>query len=955
MNAVLQRIFGAPVLETEEKTLEARTLHRVVLAAITMISLFLGVLIVLEPSTLGRRALSILLIALSGLAAIELSRHGRTRLGSWFLVGGTLGVLTWRAYTAGGVSAPQANGYVVIVLLAGALLGSRAGIIVAVSCVIASLTLLLAQVNGKLPPAEVDFTPLAVWLYGGIWISLGVVLQDQIAWALRHALQRADAELKERRAAQRKLEESYEALQQSEDKFSRVFAMLPAGVAVSRMSDGRIIHINNEFERVYGWKRDEVIGRTSRELNMWVDDTERAGFVQALQGGGGKKDGIELRLRGRDGVERIIRTSGQVLEVGDEEVLVTAFVDVSDRVRAERERESVVQDLSERVKELRLLHETAGLLQQPVANLRDLLGKWILMVPAAWKYAECCEARFSYMDILVSTPGWRASPWRQASTLKTSEGEGFLEVVYLEDRPTAAEGPFLAEERTLIDSLTEMLAGYLELRRHRLGLEDLVAKRTQELRAAKDEADRANRAKSTFLATMSHEIRTPMNAILGNTQLLRRDRAITESQRSKVDVILSSGDHLLALINNVLEMSRIEAGRTALSNQVIGIRALLAEIEGMFSALTHSKGLMLTFATRDDLPLAVTADAGKIRQVLINLIGNAVKFTPRGGVSVRTSAEKAGDRAWRFTIVVEDSGAGMESHELTRIFGAFEQTGLGERIGGTGLGLAISKQFARLMGGDLTVSSTPGVGSAFNFTFVADETTSENVARALEDRLPTGLKAGTPAPKILVVDDVKESTDVTSEFLTQVGFEVRTAATGETAIEVHDVWRPALILMDLRMPGMGGIEAIRRLRGARTSAVLVAFTASSIAGAEEEAHEAGADDILLKPYRESDMLHLIGERLGVQYDYERISQPVARQTTTTTVAATLPSLLTGVPSGLVEQLRAAALEARAQRIRQLADEVHGHSAVAAELIRDLAGSFRYEDLIEALDGTSAHT
>jgi PAS domain S-box-containing protein len=950
MHTLSHRIFGPPVLDTDERTLEAHALYRMVWTTVGMVTLFLGLLIVAQPETAGRRIMSVVVVAVAGMTAIELSRHGRTRLGSWLLVLGAVAILTWRSYTSGGVSAPTANGYVILVLLAGALLGSRAGSVVAVACGVAGIAMVLAERNGILPPAEMEITPISIWLYGGIWITLAVVMQDQIAWTLRRALGRADAELKERRVAQKKLEESYEALRQSEDKFSRVFASLPAGVAVSRASDGRILDINDEFERVYGWKRDHVIGRTAHELNMWVDDTDRARFLQAIKEG--NRGGVELRLRGRDGVERMIRASGHILEVSDEQVIVTAFVDVTERVRAERDREAVVADLRERVKELRLLHQTAGLLQQPVQSLHDLLAEWVKLVPAAWKYPECCEARLSYGDIVVATTGWRESPWRQASVLTTTEGEGLLEVVYLEARPSSAEGPFLAEERTLIDSLTEMLAGYIELRRHRVELEDLVAQRTHELSAAKDEADRANRAKSTFLATMSHEIRTPMNAILGNTQLLRRDRSITDAQRTKVDVILSSGDHLLALINNVLEMSRIEAGRTALSNQVVGLCSLLADIESMFSALTHTKGLMLTFATRDDLPRAVTADPGKIRQVLINLIGNAVKFTPRGGVSVRTSAEKIDGSAWRITMVVEDSGPGMAPHELTKIFGAFEQTGHGERVGGTGLGLAISKQFARLMGGDITATSTQQVGSAFTFTFVADEAIHDNVARAIGDRLPIGLKPGRHTPRILVVDDVRESRDVASELLTQVGFETQTASTGEEAIEIHDAWQPALVLMDLRMPGIGGIEAIRRLRQARSSAVLIAFTASSIAGAEEEARQAGADDILLKPYRESDMLHMIAERLGLEYEYERTSQRVERQTTTTTVAATLPVLLLGVPDGLIEQLRAAALEARAQRIEQLAHQVTVHSSEAGELIRDLARSFRYEDLIAALAGVT---
>jgi two-component system sensor histidine kinase/response regulator len=220
--------------------------------------------------------------------------------------------------------------------------------------------------------------------------------------------------------------------------------------------------------------------------------------------------------------------------------------------------------------------------------------------------------------------------------------------------------------------------------------------------------------------------------------------------------------------------------------------------------------------------------------------------------------------------------------------------------------------------------------------------------------LPVGLAPGQQPRRILVVDDVREGRDVAAEFLTQVGFEVRTASTGEGALEVHDAWHPDLILMDLRMPGMGGIEAMRRLKSAGSRAVLVAFTASSIAGAEEAARAVGAHDVLLKPYRESDMLHMIGRLLGLQYVYEAASLHASAPSTPATAAleTELPALLRSVPAPIIEQLRAAALEARATRIEELADEVSKHSTGAAEIIRDMAGSFRYESLVEALDELS---
>ena len=270
-----------------------------------------------------------------------------------------------------------------------------------------------------------------------------------------------------------------------------------------------------------------------------------------------------------------------------------------------------------------------------------------------------------------------------------------------------------------LEAEQQVRQAYAELRQHHEQLEELVATRTRELHAAKDAAEHASRAKSTFLATMSHEIRTPMNAILGYAQLLRRDPSLLPAQREPLSNILESGDHLLTLINNVLEMSKIEATRITLVIGPFDLHGLLDGLRRMFASLVPSS-VALRFELSESVPRWVLGDAGRVRQVLINLLSNAVKFTKEGNIRVRASAQALANERQQISITVEDTGDGIASGDLARIFDAFEQADAGVRAGGTGLGLTISRHLAQLMQGDLSVSVAAHGGTTFTFTFQLD-------------------------------------------------------------------------------------------------------------------------------------------------------------------------------------------------------------------------------------------
>ena len=493
-------------------------------------------------------------------------------------------------------------------------------------------------------------------------------------------------------------------------------------------------------------------------------------------------------------------------------------------------------------------------------------------------------------------------------------------------------------------------------------LEERVSERTQELQLAREEAEHArqkaeeaNQAKSIFLANMSHELRTPLNAILGFTQIMTRSTTLPQEHHEYVDIISRSGDHLLTLINNVLDLSKIEAGRMTLNETTFDLHSLLSDLGDMFRLRAREKGLSFQVEYPPNLPHHIRTDAVKLRQILINLLSNAMKFTHEGGVIVQVGSQDVDSDHATIHFGVEDSGTGMAPDELEQLFEAFGQTSSGRQAHeGTGLGLAISRKFVQRMGGDMSVQSEVGRGSIFAFTITV----------ALDkagDKMPTeappqviGLVPGQPTYRILITDDRTDNRTLLIKLLAPLGFDLREARNGQEALAVWEMWHPHLIWMDMRMPVMDGYEATRRIKdtpqGQQT--VVVALTASVFD--EEQAHvmAAGGDDFMRKPFRENDIYHAMATHLGVRYCYAEDETVATDDGTDSTNGAPLTTeAFARLPLECVAALQHAALLGDIGMLHQVIDQIRAYDTALADRVYHLVESFQFEQIVEVIPVT----
>jgi two-component system sensor histidine kinase/response regulator len=777
-----------------------------------------------------------------------------------------------------------------------------------------------------------------------------------------------------------------EALRRSERKYRNIFENSLVGIGRSRLEDGLFLEINQPCAEIIGYSNvADLVGKRHAPEFQVNPDARAALFAEIEQHG--EVRNFEIQLRRQDGgINWGLMSARPNLE---ESCLEFMIVDISDRKRAEQalQRRAQAESLLSRISRHFLDRDLDTAINFTLQAIAEFIGSQRCCIYAYSEDQTQCYLLYEWHQPGIEPMANSANNFSisefskyqqqllQGTVIQSTfdpENLNSIErdIITATSVKSVVAVPIIHSEKVLGILVANVVhstkiwsqedVNFLKLVGEIIAMGRVRHQAEQALRVAKEAAEAANRAKSTFLANMSHELRTPLNAILGFAQLMERDTTLTGKQRESLATINRSGEHLLNLINDVLDMSKIEAGRILLHSEPFDLHQLLQTLQDMFQIRARAKHLSLRFEIAANMPRYINADEGKLRQVLINLLGNAVKFTSNGTVILRTSAEmrrldNLQNQPCILYFEIEDTGRGIVTAEMDKLFQPFVQTSsTNQAIEGTGLGLAISRQFVRLMGGDINCTSSLGRGSTFRFNIQV------TLAEALQEKPQfttgkvIGLVAAQPKYKILIVDDAKSNRDIIVQLLREVGFEVSCANNGQEAIALWETWQPQVIFMDMRMPIMDGYTATREIRKKQSpenTTVIIALTASAFEEEKSTILAAGCNDLIRKPFREQVIFEKLAEHLGVRYLYapENNHQDTdEQQNYPTPSTSTLRTLLKMMPDAWVTQLYQAANQVDGDRILQLIEQIPQTHAVLAKELTNLNRRFCFDEIIELI-------
>ena len=631
----------------------------------------------------------------------------------------------------------------------------------------------------------------------------------------------------------------------------------PLGIVASR--ERRMTGHNDSFREMFGFVGEQGVGLPERTLYRCDEEYAAVDAAAAPLLAAAKPFQTELFMRRQDGSDIWVSLIGYVQNPDQpDEGTIWIIEDHSERRRAA---ESQKEELRHALREMEAIMHNApvGIGFSRLRNITRYNRRFGEMfgypadsgvgLPARLLYRS--QEEYEAVGRVAAPQLSKGLPFQTELFMRRRDGTDIWVnlIGYVQDADNPDEATiWIGEDRSAYKQAEEKLQ-----RAH------------AELGVAKERAEVANRAKSEFLASMSHELRTPLNAILGYAQMLKREKPLGERQALGLDTIENSGRHLLTLINDILDLSRIEAGKLELHPEALDLPGFLRLVADIIRVKADEKGLALGFDVAPDLPGCVAADPKALRQVLLNLLGNAVKFTDRGTVTLQVRCAAGADGAPRVHFEVRDTGVGIDPRQSQRLFQPFEQVSdAPRRAGGTGLGLSISRELVRAMGGDIGFESQPGAGSRFWFDLSLPglDTPARAVPRG---RRITGYRG--PRKTVLIVDDVAANRSLIAEFLKMLGFVIVEAEDGRAAMVLADAAPPDLILMDSVMPVVNGLEATRLLRGHKALSAVPIITVSANASQADRDHSlaVGVDAFVPKPIDFDLLLDHIESLLGLSW------------------------------------------------------------------------------------------